>query len=81
MKQKFSALTDHELLNEAKKMKSTSIFNAVFIGVLFGIAIYSTVKNGLGFFTFLPLLIAYKIHNDSNKSKVLNEVLHERNLK
>ena len=50
-----SELTDSELLNEAKKMKSNNVTNALFIGILMGIVVYSVVKNGLGFFTLIPL--------------------------
>jgi hypothetical protein len=38
-----NTLTDQELLVRAKKMKSTSIINAVLFGVMIGIAIYSTI--------------------------------------
>jgi hypothetical protein len=38
-------LTDQELLDETKKMRSFSITNALIIGVLFGIIFYSIVKN------------------------------------
>ncbi len=60
MKQKeLTELTDQELLQEAKKMKSTSITNAVLIGFLIGIVFYSIMKNSLGFLTlilcFLPI--------------------------
>jgi len=82
MKQKdLSELTDHELLLEAKKIKSTTITNAVLIGVMIGIAAYSTVKNGFGFFTLFPLffvLIAFK--NGAHK-KAVEDQLKERNLK
>lgn len=55
MDQKVSQLTDKELLAEAKKMKSASIINAVFVGVMIGITIYSIVENSFGFFTLIPL--------------------------
>jgi hypothetical protein len=52
-----SALTDQELLDEAKKKRSTSIINAVLIGVTIGIVIFSIVKNSLGFFTLILLFL------------------------
>ena len=58
-----SELTDQELLDEAKKMKSTSITNAAFIGFLIGIVIYSIVKNSWGIVTLIPLFFAYKLIN------------------
>jgi hypothetical protein len=83
MKQKeLSELTDQELLDEAKKRKSTSIMNAVLIGFLIGIIIYSIVKNSLGFLTLIPLFLAYKLINNSKyDNKELEKLLKERNLK
>jgi hypothetical protein len=76
-----SELTDQELLDEAKKMRSNPIMNAVFIGVLIGIIIYSMVKNSLGFLTLFPLFLIYKLLKNSKKSKALEKLLKERNLK
>jgi len=83
MKQKeLSELTDQELLDEAKKRKSTSIMNAVFIGFLIGIIIYSIVKNSLGFLTLIPLFLAYRLINNSKyDNKELETLLKARNLK
>jgi hypothetical protein len=82
MEQKeLSQLTDQELLAEAKKMKSTSITNAVLIGFLLGIVFYSVVKNSWGFFTLIPLFFVYKlINNSKNDTKELERILKERNL-
>lgn len=76
-----SGLTDQELLDEAKKMKSTSITNAVLIGFMIGIVIYSIVKNSLGFFTLIPFFFAFKFLNKKNNHKALKSLLKERNLK
>jgi hypothetical protein len=54
---KLSELTDEKLLLEAKKMKSNSIMNAVFIGFLVGIVIYSLLKNTFGFLTLIPYFL------------------------
>ena len=79
---KLSELTDEELLQEAKKMKSNAIMNAVLIGFLAGIIIFSVVKNTLGFLTLIPLFLAYKLINKSNHNKQeLENLLKERNLK
>ncbi len=75
-----NTLTDQELLVRAKKMKSTSIINAVLFGVMIGIAIYSTIKKGLGFYTYFPLIFAFFAFNDLKKNKELKKVLQERNL-
>lgn len=79
-----SELTDEELLDEAKKMKSFSILsNALFIGFLVGIILYSIVKNSWGMLTLIPLYFIYKMINDpkNKRSKDLEELLKERNLK
>lgn len=79
---KLSELTDQELLQKAKKMKSTSITNAVLIGFFIGIVFYSILKNSLGFLTLIPLFFAYKLINNSKyKNKELENLLKERNLK
>jgi len=74
-------LTDQELLDEAKKMKSASIINALLIGFMIGIIIYSIVKNSVGFFTLIPLFIVYKIFNNSKNYDALKKILKERDLK
>lgn len=83
MKQKvLSQLTDQELLDTAKKMKSASIINAVLIGFLMGIVFYSFTKNSWGFLTLIPLFFAYKlINNSKHNTKELENLLKERNLK
>lgn len=79
---KLADLKDQELLQEAKKRKSTSITNAVLIGFLAGIIFYSAMKNTLGFFTLIPLFFAYKLINSSKyNNKELEDLLKERNLK
>jgi uncharacterized membrane protein YbjE (DUF340 family) len=76
-----SGLTDEELLQEAKKVKSTSVTNAVLIGVLIGILIYSIVKNSFGFFTLILLFFIFKASNNWTNNKALEKLLKERNLK
>ena len=64
MKQNESAeLSDKELADQAKKKKSTSIINALLIGFMIGIVIWSVAKNNVGFFTLIPLFFAYKLFN------------------
>lgn len=78
-----SEFTDQELLDEAKKMKSFSLTNALFIGFLAGIIIFSIVKNSWGMLTIIPLYFIYKMVNDpkNKRSKDLDELLKKRNLK
>ena len=78
-----SELTDQELLDEAKKMKSFPIANALIIGFLMGIVIYSFAKNTLGLLTLIPLYFVYRIVNDpkNKRFKTLEKLLKERSLK
>lgn len=80
-REELSELTDQELLDEAKKMKSASIISAALIGFMIGVVVYSIAKNNIGFFTLVPLFLVYKIFNGSKKNDALNEILSERNLK
>ena len=84
MKQKeLQEFTDKELLEEAKKLKSFSITNAFLIGFLLGIVIFSVIKSTFGFLMLIPLYFVHKLINDpkAKRSKALNELLRERNLK
>lgn len=77
-----SELTDQELLQEAKKVRSNAIINAALIGFLIGIVFYSVVKNSLGFFTLIPLFFVYKLINKPKyNNRELERLLKERNLK
>lgn len=62
-----SELTDQELLQEAKKIKSKEITSAVFIGLISGIAIYSIVKNGLGFLPLILMVAVFVIIQNGKK--------------
>lgn len=74
-------LTDEELLAEAKKMKLLSILNALTIGFLFGMVVYSIVKKSVSLFTLVPLFFGYQLMKHTKKNKELKELLKERNLK
>lgn len=77
-----SELTDQELLDEAKKMKSFSIMNGFLIGFLIGIIVYSIAKNSWGMLTLIPIYFAYKLINDpkNKRKKDIEILLKERNL-
>lgn len=72
--------TDEELLQEAKKIKSTKIFDAALIGLLIGVSTYTTVKNGFGLLTFLPLVYIPASIRNKTRIKELERLLKERNL-
>ncbi len=64
-------LTDEEILKEKKKAKNNKLINALLIGICIGISVYSAVKNGFGFFTFFPLILAYLLFHKREKIKLL----------
>ncbi|MFV8347031.1 FUSC family protein [Flavobacterium sp. ZB4P13] len=74
-------ISDQELLEKRKKKKSASITNAVFIGMMIGIIIYSIVKNSFGFFTLIPLFFAFKAFDNSKNNKAFEKEMKSRNLK
>lgn len=78
---KLSELTDQELLQQAKKVKTNAIITAVLIGFLIGIVVYSVANTGWGFFALIPLIFAYKLINKPKEQAELERLLKERNLK
>ena len=79
-----SALNNQELLQKAKKAKNDKILNAAIIGFTIGIVAYSLFMNGISFFAFFPLVLAYIIFRNSRNNDILeNEIqkeLKSRNL-
>jgi len=78
-------LSDQKLLQKTKKIKTNKIIDATIIGITVGIAIYSAVKNGFGFSTFFPLILAYIIVKNTANNKILEKEIQKelktRNLK
>ena len=74
-------LTNEELLQEGKKIKSTKIFDAAIFGFLIGVAVYSTIRNGFGLLTFLPLIYIPIAAKNKARNKELEKLLKEKNLK
>lgn len=74
-------LTDEQLLQEHKKLKSGKITTAFLIGALIGVAVYSAIKNGIGFFSFFPLFFVYLLFNNGKKAKAVKEELKSRDIK
>ncbi len=82
MRQKELAdLTDEELLEESKKNTLSPLTTSLLIGFLCGIVFYSVVKSSWGFFTLIPLFLAYKLIKDSKRNKEVEQLLKDRNLK
>ena len=70
-------LSDQELLQKIKNLKTNKIVDATIIGVTIGIAIYSVVKNGFGFFTFFPLILGYMIIRNSSNNEILEKEIQK----
>jgi hypothetical protein len=81
MEKKLTELSDNELQQEAKKYKRIKLYDSLFFGILIGIAIYSTINNGLGFLTFIPLIYIPIAAKNKIKNNALENLLKERNLK
>ncbi|MCG2611986.1 hypothetical protein LZZ90_10755 [Flavobacterium sp. SM15] len=77
---KIENLTDQELLQQQKNAKLSTIINAAIMGLFIGVAIYSTIKKGFGFFTVFPLIFAYLLLQNKKKIKATEEELKSRNL-
>ncbi|WP_410222313.1 hypothetical protein [Pedobacter sp.] len=77
---KLAGLTDEELIQRAKKIKSSKIFDAAIIGLLIGVSFYSTIKNGFGLLTFLPVVYIPVAAKNKAINKELEALLKERNL-
>ena len=65
-------LTNEELVLEHKKRKKEYTYNAFFIGMMTGVAVWNTVKNGFGFLTFLPLITIYFFRNANTDYKEID---------
>jgi len=88
-KKALSELTNEELLIEKKKLKKRKIINALIIGILAGVVIFSIVawilnpkKNLIAFLLpmIFPVYFIYLIIKKSKNDSDLKIVLKERNL-
>jgi hypothetical protein len=79
--EELSQLSDQELLAEAKKVNTSPFVDALLIGCLAGIIIYSLLMNTWGFLTLIPLFMIYIFVKKQKINEALREELKERNLK
>lgn len=66
-------LSDQELLQKIKSLKTNKIIDAILVGFTLGIVFYSAIKNGFKFFTFFPLVLTYVIVRNSKNNKILEK--------
>ncbi len=76
----FRDLSDSELLQKRKAVKSALIVNCVIMGFLVGKAIYSAVRKGISFFTLFPLFFVFLIGKNQGTYKALLREIKSRNL-
>lgn len=82
MEKDLSELTDQELIEKKRTIEARNVVNAIILGVLAGISIYSTITKGVSFTTFLPILLAFFVANSWNKvKKGLKREMDSRNVK
>jgi hypothetical protein len=81
MKKNLSDFNDEELLHEEIKRKDSRKLFPFIIGLSVGIAIYSTFKHGIGFFTFFPLIFILPSINADKKYKAVQAEIESRNIK
>ncbi|NVM64857.1 hypothetical protein FHW88_003146 [Mucilaginibacter sp. SG538B] len=82
MKQKeLAELTNDELLQDARKIKSGKLMDAVIFGFLIGVSVYSVVRNGFGLLTFLPLVYIPIAARNRVRNKEIERLVTERGLK
>ncbi len=73
-------LSDDELRELAKQMKSSSIGYALMIGFMLGIIIFSFAHNTIGLVTLIPLYFVFRMLHKPERNRALKQVLADRGL-
>lgn len=81
MSKELTELSDEELVLEGKKIKSSNIMDAMIIGVLIGISLYSAFRNGIGLLSFLPFAYLPVAAKNRTRNRQVEDLLKEKNLK
>lgn len=71
--QEQSELGEKPLPGQSKNTKSEAITNALLIGVMIGVVVWSVAKNTVGLFTLIPLYFIYKLLNKQKDDKAVEE--------
>lgn len=78
--EQLSQLSNEELLEVAKNNKPSPIFDALFIGFLFGIIVFSVAANTWGLVTIIPAYLIYRFLKKPKQYEDLQAELKKRNL-
>jgi hypothetical protein len=73
-------ITDEDLLAEEKRTRSYRTYDAVIIGFLIGVALYSIANKGFGLLTFLPLVYLPIAGRNRKRRQELMKELDNRGL-
>jgi len=66
-----------DLYRKLKRLKSEKIINAVLVGFTIGVLAFSIIKGGLGFGSFMALVVAYFFIKNANKSNALTKEIEK----
>ena len=77
-KKPLSEFTDEELIQEEKKQKKDSIYHALGIGFMVGVAVYSVVNNGFSFVTIAIIGFVVFIVSKKPTDKAVKEEIELR---
>ena len=69
MEQKEPTVVDQEFSEQPEKTTVHKIINAVLIGFMVGIIFYSIINRSVGVLTLIPVFIAWKLFNRSERNK------------
>lgn len=78
--EQLSQLSNEELLEVAKNNKPSPIFDALFIGFLFGVIVFSVAANTWGLVTIIPAYLIYRFLKKPKQYEDLQAELKKRNL-
>jgi hypothetical protein len=77
-KKPLSEFTNEELVQAEEKHKKDSLYHALGIGVMVGVALYSVVKNGFSFVTFAIIAFVIFIISKKPNDKTVQEEIELR---
>jgi len=71
--QEQSAVDNRPSSDQSKNTKSGAITNALLIGAMIGIVVWSIAKSTVGLFTLIPLYFIYKLLNKPKDENPVEE--------